>query len=72
MQRNVLRLVAQDVQVVMKGIPDLLYLKRRPCPRQIPPTEMWLAKCQVQEHALALPQNPTRTSAGEPDWDQML
>ena len=43
----------------MKGVPDLLYLKRRACPRQIPPTKMWLAKCQVQEHPVALSQNPT-------------
>ena len=56
----------------MKGVPDLLYLERRVCPRQIPPTEMWLAKCQVQEHPVALSQNPTRGGAGEPDNYQML
>ena len=44
----------------MKGVADLLYLERRACPRQIPPTEVWLAKCQVQEHAISLSQNPTR------------
>ena len=33
---------------------------------------MWLAKCQVQEHAVALSQNPTCASAEEPDNYQML
>jgi hypothetical protein len=56
----------------MKGVPDLLYLKCRVCPRQISATEMWLAKCQVQEQAVALSQNPTCASTGEPDYNQML
>ena len=56
----------------MKGVPDLLYLKRSACPRQIPPTKMWLAKCQVQEHPFAFSQNPTCAGAGGPDNYQML
>lgn len=56
----------------MKGIADLLYLQRRARPRQIPSTEMWLAKCQVQEHAIALSKNPTCESAKEPVYNQML
>lgn len=52
----------------MEGFPDLLYLKRRTWPRQIPPTEMRLAKCQVYEYATALPQNPTYARAGESDY----
>jgi hypothetical protein len=38
----------------MESVPDLLYLKRRTWPRQIPPTKMRLAKGQVQEYALPL------------------
>ena len=38
----------------MESVPDLLYLKRRTWPRQIPPTEMRLAKGQVQEYAVSL------------------
>jgi hypothetical protein len=47
-------LIAQDIQIVMESIPDLLYLKRHTWPRQIPPTKMRLAKGQVQEHAISL------------------
>ena len=47
----------------MESVPDLLYLKRRTWPRQIPPTEMRLAKGQVQEYAISLSQNPTHASA---------
>ena len=54
----------------MKSIPNLLYLKRRTWLRQIPPTEMWLAKGQVQEYAMSLSQNPTYASKEEPDYDQ--
>jgi hypothetical protein len=54
----------------MESIPDLLYLKRRTWPRQIPPTEMRLAKGQVQEYAISLSQNPTYASMGEPNYDQ--
>ena len=57
-QRDLLRLIAQDIQVVMESIPDLLYLKCRTWPRQIPPTEMRLTKGQVQEYAISLSQNP--------------
>ena len=49
----------------MKGIADLIYLERRTRPHQITSTEMWLAKCQVQEHAIALSKNPTN----EPRYD---
>jgi len=65
-QRNVLHLVAQDIQVVMEGVPNLLYLKCRTWSRQISPTEMRLAECQVQKNPVALSQNPTYASAGEP------
>jgi hypothetical protein len=51
----------------MKGVPDLLY-KRGAHSRQIPPMEMWLAKCQVLERAISLSQNPTCRSAGEPEY----
>jgi hypothetical protein len=54
----------------MESIPDLLYLKRRTWPRQIPPTEMRLAKGQVQEYTISFSQNPTYASAEEPDYDQ--
>lgn len=53
-QRKLLCSFAQDIQVVMESVPDLLYLKRRTWPRQIPPTEMRLAKGQVQEYAVSL------------------
>ena len=53
----------------MESIPDLLYLKCRTWPSQIPPTEMRLAKGQVQEYAISLSQNPTYASAEEPDYD---
>ena len=57
----------------MKGVADLLYLeRRRACPRQILPTEIWLAICQVQEYAVALSQNPKCANVGEPGYDQML
>ncbi len=62
-------LIAQDIQVVMESIPDLLYLKRRTWPRQIPPTEMRLAKGQIQEYTISLSQNPTCGSTEEP-YDQ--
>lgn len=54
----------------MESIPNLLYLKRRTWPRQIPPTEMRLAKGQVKEYAISLSQNPTYASAEEPEYDQ--
>lgn len=54
----------------MESIPNLLYLKRRTWSRQIPPTEMRLAKGQVKEYAISLSQNPTYASAEEPDYDQ--
>ena len=54
----------------MESIPDLLYLKRRTWPRQISPTEMRLAKGQVQEYAISLSQNPTYASTEEPGYDQ--
>lgn len=54
----------------MEGIPDLLYFKRRAWPRQVPPTEMRLAKGQVQEFSISLPQNPTYANTQEPDYDQ--
>jgi hypothetical protein len=53
-QRKLLCSIAQDIQVVMESVPNLLYLKRRTWPRQIPPTEMRLAKSQVQKHAVSL------------------
>ena len=43
----------------MKGVSDLLDFERRVWPRQIPSTEMRLAKCQVQKPAAARPQDPT-------------
>jgi hypothetical protein len=54
----------------MESIPNLLYLKRRTWPRQIPPTEMRLAKGQVKEYAISLSQNPKYASADQPDYDQ--
>jgi hypothetical protein len=43
----------------MKGISDPLNLELRIWPRQIPSTEMRLAKRQVEKLAGTLPQNPT-------------
>jgi hypothetical protein len=45
----------------MKGISDLLDLKLRIWSRQIPSTEMRLAKRQVEKLSAALPQNPMGT-----------
>jgi hypothetical protein len=42
--RNIIYSVAQDIKVVMESIPDLLDLKRRLLPRQVPSSEVRLAK----------------------------
>jgi hypothetical protein len=42
----------------MESIPDLLDLKGRSWSRQIPSSEVRLAKGEVQKCATALPQNP--------------
>src|SRR5712672_2459861 len=71
-QQKLVCLIAQDIQIVMERIPDLLYLKCRTWPRQIPPTEVWLAKGQVQEYAISPSQSPTCAIVREPAYDQRV
>ena len=59
LKRTDLCSVTQDIQIVVEGVPDLLNLKRRSRPGQVPSTEMRLAKGQVQKHAATLAQDPT-------------
>jgi hypothetical protein len=52
------RLVAEDVEVIMEGFADLLYLEGRPFAREVSFSKVRLAEREVEECPSALTKNP--------------